>query len=296
MKPKMLHIQFLHLIEVIALTIVLLLSCWDGFDGAYNERWEFGPLKIAFTRGGNIYTIDADGNNLSRLTYGTATNEYPSWSGDGSRIAFHSERDGSREIYVMKYDGTMQTRLTYNTLEDYYPSFSPDGNRIVFMRGMLSGFLQLFLISPEGGDEEQITFTAGDNDHPKWSPDGSRIVFSSNRSGNYDIWVINIDDLANPLQLTSDAAIDNWPNWSADGSTIIFRKNNSDLYSIKVDGSDNYSASFFVSTGEFNDSSPDGATVLFTRSSGPDIYFINPDGTGERLFLSNGNNPCWSPF
>jgi len=282
--------HFLLFIPILFLA-ALALSCWDAFNDAYNERWKFGPRKIAFVRSNEIYTIDENGNNLTRLTYTTAADSFPSWSGDGTRIVFQSSRDGNQEIYVMKWDGTQQTRLTYNTVPDYYPSISPDGARIVFMRNI--GTFQLFTINSDGSNEQQLTSIGTSNDQPKWSPDGTRIVFQSNRSGTNDIWVMNVSDPANPLQLTS-AVGDGWPNWSADGSLVLFARGGANLYSIKADGSDNYTPTVFVAGGPFNAWSPDGAIVMFTRA--PDIYFINPDGTGERLFLTNANIPCWSPF
>jgi Tol biopolymer transport system component len=60
-----------------------------------------------------------------RLTVNPAFDWSPSWSSDGSKIAFHSEHDGKSEIYVMDADGSNQTRLTDNPAGDGYPSWSP---------------------------------------------------------------------------------------------------------------------------------------------------------------------------
>ena len=56
----------------------------------------------------------------------------PTWSPDGSKIAFHSTRDGNNEIYVMNADGSGQTRLTNNPAAGLLPAWSPDGIKIAF--------------------------------------------------------------------------------------------------------------------------------------------------------------------
>ncbi len=77
--------------------------------------------------------MNADGSNQTRLTNNPAFDFQPSFSPDGSKIAFVSDRDGNFEIYEMNADGTSQTRLTSNTASEFSPSFSPDGNKIRFV-------------------------------------------------------------------------------------------------------------------------------------------------------------------
>ena len=92
--------------------------------------------KIVFTsfRDGNfeIYSMNADGTNQTRLTNNPGFDITPAFSPDGSRITFASIRGNNQDIYVMNADGTNQTRLTTNGSDDYDPTFSPDGSRIAF--------------------------------------------------------------------------------------------------------------------------------------------------------------------
>ena len=71
-------------------------------------------------RNREIYVMNADGSDETRLTN---NGRLPSWSPDGSQIAFSSDRDDNFELYVMNADGTGQTRLTDNPAFDASPSW-----------------------------------------------------------------------------------------------------------------------------------------------------------------------------
>jgi Tol biopolymer transport system component len=98
-----------------------------------NPDWKYDGSKILFmsnrdTGGGpstefEIYVMDANGDNQTRLTTNTDDDRDPVWSPDGSRIVFQSDRDGNYEIYVMNADGSGQTRLTNNIVDDKFPNW-----------------------------------------------------------------------------------------------------------------------------------------------------------------------------
>jgi len=104
------------------LTIILLTLFFFPFNA-------LAESKIAFfsNRDGNheIYTMNPDGTNQTRLTNIPAGDTVPAWSQDGTKIVFDSKRDGNYEIYVMNSDGSNQTRLTNNSTDDRTPSWSP---------------------------------------------------------------------------------------------------------------------------------------------------------------------------
>src|SRR5690349_16300674 len=91
-----------------------------------------GKIVFDTDRDGNyeIYTVDSDGSNQTRLTNNSSRDRDAAWSPDGSRIAFQANRDGNYEIYTMNADGSNPTRLTNNTATEDEPSWSPDGSKI----------------------------------------------------------------------------------------------------------------------------------------------------------------------
>src|SRR5439155_2040177 len=97
--------------------------------------------RIAFDNFDDVWAIDADGTDLTRLTHSPGPDFDPSWSRDGMRIAFRSERSGESEIWVMNADGTRQRRLAAGLS----PAWSPDGSLIAF-----SGRAGLSMIRPDG--------------------------------------------------------------------------------------------------------------------------------------------------
>ncbi len=97
-----------------------------AFEGG-RLAWSPDGSRIAFYSGrdGNfeIYVMNADGTNPTRVTNDPAQDRHPAWSDDGLRIVFTTDRDGNDEIYAMNADGTRLTRLTNDPAQDFLASW-----------------------------------------------------------------------------------------------------------------------------------------------------------------------------
>jgi uncharacterized repeat protein (TIGR01451 family) len=254
-----------------------------------------GRIAYSSVMGGNqdIYLMDADGTNQTRLTTDPSSDIQPAWSPDGTKIAFVSGRFGDNQIYVMNADGSNQTRLTGSIRYSGAPKWSPDGTKIVFASGRDENS-EIYVMNADGSGQVNLTNNPADDSWPDWSPDGTRIAFMSIRPGDntYEIYVMNADG-SGVHNITNNLTVDEYPAWSPDGTKIVFgsfRNEGMGLYLMNADGSnqtqipgtDNYD--FYWPTW-----SPDGTKVLVSNNYPPswDIYAVNVDGSGKVKLTTN---------
>ncbi len=272
---------------------------------------EPGRIVFASDRDGNneIYVMNADGSGVTRLTNNPADEGDPAWSPDNSQIVFTSDRDGNGEIYVMNADGSGITNISNHPADDLQPAWSPDG-RIAFTSDR-DGNYEVYVMNADGSGVTNVSNHPDLDGTPGWSPDGTRIAFTSARGQGRGIYIMNADGsgitrVSEDTYLHSEAS----PDWSPDGSKIVFQTTRGQMfptgYSIglmNVDGSS--LAGVYTNQGEsfFPSWSPDGTRIAFARSRArveeyPDIYVINPDGSGEINLTNNASitdtQPDWS--
>lgn len=193
-----------------------------------------------------------------------------SLAGAEGRIAFVSDRDGSREIYVMNPDGSGQTRLTTDPAADTSPSWSPDGARIAFTSDR-DGNNEIYVVNSDGSGQTRLTNNPAADGWPSWSPDGSKIIFTSDRDGNSEIYVMDSDGTGvAPLPIGSFS--NTMLGWSPDGAMMAFSgaptsytppsSEDAEIYAINIDGT---GLDALTDNEEADDTDPDWGAPPATR-------------------------------
>jgi TolB protein len=278
------------------------LSLDQGND--ITPRWSPDGQRIAFASNrdgvGDIYVMDADGSDPTRLTGpfdGNSLN--PVWSPDGTRIAFETTRDGNLEVYVMNPDGTGQTNVSHGPGRDYSPGWSPDGQWLAF-RSDRDGN-RIYLVRRDGSGLSGLT--AADPvvflDPPAWSPDGSRVAYTGSEDGNVEVLAIDPDGTG-LTNLTRNPAADQAPVWSPDGrlAFISERDGNQEVYVMNGDGSGQINLTRNPALDTQPRWSPDGAFLVFVtgRDGDLEIYVMRSDGTQQRNLsrqAGRDTDPSW---
>jgi Tol biopolymer transport system component len=231
-------------------------------DPSNDGRPDYSPdgSKIAFRsdRAGNqeIYTMDADGTRVTRVTFNPAYDVQSVWSPDGSMIAFDSNRSDpnpttciqpsngcQRDIFVMRANGSAVRQLTFDTGDDEWPEFSPDGSLIAYSTNV-SGAYAIYTVSLKTLAVRKLTADGLQAQQPDWSPDGKRIVFADNECSSCaksDIFIINANG-SGITQLTQSFGNNVDPKWSPGGDKITFSHGNlgqdpkTQIYAMNADG------------------------------------------------------------
>ena len=243
------------------------------------------PSRIVFesTRDGNseIYRMNADGTNVTRLTNSAAVDTRPTLSPDGTLVAWQS---GS-QIWVMSNEGTNKQALT-SLGSNGAPAWSPDGTKIAFESNR-SGNYDIWVMNADGTGQTNLTNVAGNDVSAAWSPNGSRIAFDSDRTGNRDVFTMLANGTGQINLTASSPGLDTDPDYSPDGARIAFvsdRGTFTSVWTMDTGGGNTVnvtSASIYDADPSW---SPDGSHIVFTRDAGGqtfNLWTARGDGTAK---------------
>lgn len=182
-----------------------ILSVPNAYDAEATVCMADGRIVFTSTRDGDLelYTADADGSNITRITNTPGYDGGAFFTKDCSAIVYRASRPegealadyqrlltmdlvrpGKLELYRMNPDGTGVVQLTNNGAANFGPYPLNDNSGVVFSSnvGGSGREFDLHHVGWDGGEVERITFTEGFDGFPMFSPDGRHLIFASNRA------------------------------------------------------------------------------------------------------------------
>jgi Tol biopolymer transport system component/DNA-binding winged helix-turn-helix (wHTH) protein len=193
----------------------------EGFNGPAESSPDGKKIVFASDRSGNneIYTCEADGSNLLRLTNlkNPGGHVSPRWSPDGEKIVFDSVFRGHTAIFVMEADGGLAHPLTDQGSDDVNPSWSHNGQWIYFTSNR-TGQWQIWRIPSQGGDALQLTRQGGFGGFE--SADG-KLFYYAKTPAHPDIWRVQLED-GQEAVLSPRLHLEDWTGWALVDNGIFF--------------------------------------------------------------------------
>lgn len=295
------------LVAVLALTGTL--AVLGG--GSANARSQAANGRIAYVSDGacrfdptlkneDVFSMAPDGSGKADLTRNADPDGSPSWSADGSKVAFVRPGKGNNDdVFVMNSNGKAQKNVTKTSPDDANPDWTADGKVTFDVSGT-----QIFQVNPDGTGMTRLLLGGYEGAS---SPSGLQIAYTQTvEPSNSEIFVVNRDgsgahNLTNAPGYDDDSAV-----WSPDGTKIAFVRyfgGAGEIFVMNADGTGQTN----LTNAAFNDGdpswSPDGTKIAFTTNRGQigdnEVFVMNADGTNP-VDLTNSpateSDPDWQPI
>lgn len=248
-----------------------------------------------------LSVADADGFGAAPVLRSPEPIMSPTWSPDGTRLAYVSFQQKKPVVYVQRLNENRQLPVANFKGSNSAPAWSPDGRNLAVVLTR-DGNSQIYMIGAEGGGARRLSNSNSIDTEPVFSPDGQSIYFTSDRGGSPQIYRMAATG-GDARRVTFEGSYNVSPRISADGKSLVYISREGGRFQVAVldlasnqrqlltDGSRDESPSF----------APNGKMILYATDAGGrgTLAAVSIDGrVKQRLSTASGDvrEPAWGPL
>ncbi len=274
------------------------------YEKLTGDKGVFSTRLAYVTKAGGRYTLwvaDSDGENAQAALSSPEPIISPSWSPDGSQLAYVSFESRKPVVYVHDV-ATGRRRLLANFRgSNSAPAWAPDGRSLAVTLSR-DGGSQLYLIGAGGGEPRRLTQSQGIDTEPAFAPDGRTVYFVSDRGGAPQIYRMPVGG-GTPERVTFGGSYNVSPSVSPDGKSLAYISRNGGAFRLQVMDLATGNVTTVTDTSEDENPSfaPNSKLIVYaTRQGGRDTLMTTTlDGRIKARLAGQGGDirePSWGPF
>jgi TolB protein len=276
-----------------------------GIRGAFSTRIAYvSVLGHLPDKTYQLIVADADGENPRVVMQSHEPLMSPSWSPDGSSLAYVSFEQRLPSMYVQTLKTGDRRVVSAHAGVNQAPAWSPDGTKLALVLSTRDGNLDIYTLDLTTQQLSRITDDPGIDTEPQWSKDGQSIYFTSDRAGGPQIYKVGIKPGDKPRRLTFQGSYNARARISPDETQLAFVTQEDGGYRIATLDLRGRGDVQVLTKGHFDVSpsyAPNGAVLIYaTRDKGRGVLaLVSADGrVQQRLVSSEGElqEPAWAPF
>ena len=248
----------------------------------------------------SLMVADSDGYNEQTVLAQNEPIMSPTWSPDGSHLAYVSFETGHAAVFIQSLYTNQRKVLADYRGSNSAPAWSPDGRQLAVVLTR-DGSSQIYLMRPDGSDLHRITNSGAIDTEPNFSPDGQSLIFTSDRGGSAQVYRMPVQG-GRAERLTFDLGNSYSPRYSPDGKSFVFTHFRGGMFFISMQDFQTGQVETLTEGGWEKKPSfaPNGKLILFaSEARGRGILAtVSSDGrVKQHMFTQNGDarEPVWGP-